>query len=56
MCRFYSMIVVYVTDKNYVDYVNISARTLLRYNDAKVIIVSSEPIDTEFENIVIPID
>lgn len=56
MCRFFSMIVVYVTDKNYVDYVNISARTLLRYNDAKVIIVSSKPIDTEFENIVIPID
>lgn len=50
------MIVVYITDKNYIDYVNTSARSLLRYNDAKIIVVSPEPIETEFENLVIPID
>ena len=55
MCRFFSMIVVYVADKNYADYVNISAKTLLRYNDAKIIVVSPEPIETEYENVVIPL-
>ena len=49
------MIVVYVADKNYMPYVEISARSVLKYNDAKIIVVSPEPVDTQYENVVIPL-
>lgn len=50
------MIVVYVADKNYMDFVNISAKSLLRHNpEAVIIVVSPEKVETEFENVVIPL-
>ena len=49
------MVVVYVADKNYMPYVEISARSVLKYNNTKIIVVSPEPVDTQYENVVIPL-
>lgn len=49
------MIIVYVADKNYAEYVKISAESVKRFNpDARIILVSPEPVDG-FENVVIPL-
>ena len=48
------MNVVYVFDKNYISYFEVSVRSLLKHNpDAKITIVSPEPLDLGFKNIVI---
>ena len=48
--------VVYVSDKNYMPYVEISAHTLLKVNpDAHITVVSPEPVTTIFDNVVIPL-
>lgn len=50
------MQIVYVADKNYMLFVEISAKSLLKVNqDAKIAVVSPEPVETEFENFVIPL-
>lgn len=50
------MIIVYVCDANYLCFVNISAKSVLKLNpQARIIIVSPEKLDTEFENVVIPL-
>lgn len=47
------MIVVYVADKNYAEYVKISSESVKRFNpDARIILVSPEPVEG-FENVVI---
>ena len=50
------MQIVYVSDKNYMPYVEISAHTLLKVNpDAHITVVSPEPVTTIFDNVVIPL-
>lgn len=50
------MRIVYVADRNYMPYVEISAKSLLKVNpDAQITVVSPEPVETEFENFVIPL-
>ena len=52
-----SIIIVYVCDENYLRYVNVSAKSALKLHPkAKIIVVSPEKLDTEFENVVIPLD
>lgn len=49
------MIIVYVADKNYAEYVKISAESVKRFNpEARIILVSPEPVEG-FENVVIPL-
>ena len=51
------MIVVYVADENYLGYVEKSADSLTRFHpNARIIVVSPKPVETEFENVVIPLD
>lgn len=50
------MEVVYVSDENYMPYVRTSAATLLKVNpDAHITVVSPAPVETEFNNVVIPL-
>lgn len=49
------MIIVYVADENYIPYVEISAKTVLKHNDARIIVVSPRPVKTSYENVVIPL-
>lgn len=50
------MEVVYVSDENYMPYVNTSAASLLKTNpDAHITVVSPAPVETEFDNVVIPL-
>ena len=47
------MQIVYVFDKNYIPLFNISVKSLLKFNpSAHVTVVSPEPLDIEFDNIV----
>lgn len=51
------LIVVYVCDANYLGYVEKSVASLKRIHpNAMVVVVSPEKLDTELENIVIPLD
>ena len=51
------MQIVYVADANYMGYVERSAKSLLKTNpDANIAVVSPEPVETRFENFVIPLD
>lgn len=51
------MIVVYVCDANYLGYVEKSAENLKRIHPtARIIVVSPEALETDLENIVIPLD
>lgn len=53
---FFNMIVVYVSDENYLSLTEKSADSLLKIHpEAKIIIVSPVKLETEFENIVIPL-
>lgn len=48
------MQIVYVADENYMNYVSISAKSLLKTNaQAKITVVSPRPVVTPFENVVI---
>lgn len=50
------MQIVYVTDENYLPFVKTSASSLLKVNpDAHITVVSPEPIETKFDNVVIPL-
>jgi len=47
------MKIVYLTDKNYVKYLNISAESVLRHNpNAKILVISNEPLDIKYPNMV----
>ena len=51
------MIVVYVSDENYLGFTEKSASSLLNIHpDARVIIVSPYKLDTKFENVIIPLE
>jgi len=51
------MEIVYAFDKNYLKYFNMSVDTLLKFNpNAHVTVVSTEPLDIPYDNIIIPID
>lgn len=53
----FNMIVVYVSDENFLSYTEKSARSLLKIHpDARVIIVSPEKLETPFENVILPLD
>ena len=50
------MQIVYVTDENYLPFVKTSAASLLKVNpDAHITVVSPEPVETDFDNVVIPL-
>jgi len=50
------MEVVYVSDEKYMPFVKTSAASLLKTNpDAHITVVSPEPVETDFDNVVIPL-
>lgn len=51
------MQIVYVSDENYMHFVETSSASLLKTNpDAHITIVSPEPLETKFDNVVIPLE
>ena len=51
------MQIVYVSDENYMPFVETSAASLLKVNpDAHITVVSPEPVETKFDNVVIPLE
>jgi len=47
------MKIVYVTDQNYVPYLNMSVQSVLKYNpNAEILVVSDKPLNIQYENIV----
>jgi len=47
------MKIVYITDQNYIQYLNMSAKSVLKHNpQAEILVVSDKPLDIQYENIV----
>lgn len=53
LCKANEMEIVYVFDKNYIPYFELSVKSVLKFNpNAHITVVSPEKLDIEFENIV----